>query len=544
MAISYPFGLSSVLMTKTRTQGASFMQYQPRSGASYTKFTSTDNPVFFNVTFRFRQVDAQRFIGWFKGALQEGRLPFTVPMRTEFGLAIQEVRFYAAQGDTILDHSQEGSVHTYTGTVFASSLAYPEGIEDNWDFVASPFWQYRGEWDLALNSMTPVAKFIELNFASRFYAKNEFIVNLDEVLSFSRASVGTDFVGGVLTDFAVDEVRVGDGGLLVEKQSTNEIINSRDLTESSWSKQRCQTTPDTATITSDGYVSVTQSINKAISADSSLLFGVQFEKISPAIDQIYLQLKGGLTIGAMVNINSGAITAGTNPPPMSFFKRVGDSAIFSIKVTGLQVSNVKNCQVFMSSSTLGSAIGQALLSGAIGLSQKITNMQVEISNSLTSIIATNSSRETRQQDNATIDISDISEKAGSYIVEFKNDGIAYGRCIASACIDSQNSINVYISQSGQIVMVTTKSGLSQSVFVSGTPVVGDCRVGVSYSDSSATISVNGVSQSISGDWSNEMQVVALGMDDHGETHLNSHISYFKFSSESATESELNQWTGA
>lgn len=155
MAITYPFGLSSVLMTKTRTQGASFQQYQPRSGAAYTKHTSADNPVFFNVTFRFRQVDAQRFFAWFKGPLQEGRLPFTVPMRTEFGLANQEVRFYAAQGDTILDHSQEGSVHTYTGTVFASSLAYPDGVDDNWDFVASPFWQYRGEWDLALNTLVP-----------------------------------------------------------------------------------------------------------------------------------------------------------------------------------------------------------------------------------------------------------------------------------------------------------------------------------------------------------------------------------------------------
>jgi len=111
--------------------------------------------VFFNVTFRFRKVDAQRFWAWFSGPLQQGRLPFTVPMRTEFGLANQEVRFYAAQGDTILDHSQEGSVHTYTGTVFAASLAYPDGIENNWDFVASPFWQYRGEWDLALNTLVP-----------------------------------------------------------------------------------------------------------------------------------------------------------------------------------------------------------------------------------------------------------------------------------------------------------------------------------------------------------------------------------------------------
>ncbi|MGL5396538.1 MAG: hypothetical protein ACRDBQ_14920, partial [Shewanella sp.] len=211
------------------------MQYQPRSGAAYTKNISTDNPVFFNVTFRFRQVDAQRFFAWFKGSLQEGRLPFTVPMRTEFGLANQEVRFYAAQGDTILDHSQEGSVHTYTGTVFASSLAYPEGIEDNWDFVASTFWQYRGEWDLALNSITPVEKFIELNFASRFYVKNEFIVNLDDVLSFSRGSSGTDFVGGSLTDFGVDEPRIGDGGLLIEQLSENKYKTSKSIVDTNGS---------------------------------------------------------------------------------------------------------------------------------------------------------------------------------------------------------------------------------------------------------------------------------------------------------------------
>lgn len=155
MAIDYPFGLSSVLMTKTRTQGASFQQYQPRSGAAYTKHISADNPVFFNVTFRFRQVDAQRFFAWVKGPLQEGRLPFTVPMRTEFGLANQEVRFYAAQGDTILDHSQEGGVHTYTATIFASAIVNPPGIDDNLDFVASPFWALRGEWDLALNTLVP-----------------------------------------------------------------------------------------------------------------------------------------------------------------------------------------------------------------------------------------------------------------------------------------------------------------------------------------------------------------------------------------------------
>lgn len=152
-AIPYPFGLSSVLMTKTRTQGASFQQYQPRSGAAYTKHNSVDNPVFFNVTFRFRQVDAQRFWAWFSGPLQQGRLPFTIPLRTEFGLATQDVRFYATAGDTLLDHSQEGGIHTYTATIFASEIVNPPGVDDNLEYVASPFWPLTSEWDLALNSL-------------------------------------------------------------------------------------------------------------------------------------------------------------------------------------------------------------------------------------------------------------------------------------------------------------------------------------------------------------------------------------------------------
>ena len=153
--IEYPYGLSSVLMSKTRTQGADFLIYEPRSGAGYTKNTSTDNPVFFSATFKFRGVDSQRFMAWFNGPLQRGRLPFSIPLRTEFGLANQIVRFHSAQGDTILDHSQDGEVHSYTSTLFAREIIYPEGIEDNWDFVASPFWQYRCEWDLALNTLVP-----------------------------------------------------------------------------------------------------------------------------------------------------------------------------------------------------------------------------------------------------------------------------------------------------------------------------------------------------------------------------------------------------
>jgi len=154
-AIPYPFGLGSMMMSKQRTQGATFLMYQPRSGTAYVKNTSVDQPVFFNATFKFTTTDAQRFIAWFRGPLDGGRLPFTIPLRTEFGLATQDVRFYATAGDTLLDHSQEGGTHTYTATIFASEIVNPPGIDDNLDFVASPFWALRGEWDLALNTLVP-----------------------------------------------------------------------------------------------------------------------------------------------------------------------------------------------------------------------------------------------------------------------------------------------------------------------------------------------------------------------------------------------------
>lgn len=154
--VEYPFGLSSFLMSKQRTTGAQFLIYEPRSGSGYVKNTSSDTPSFFSVTFKFKEVDAQRFQAWFNGPLQRGRLPFTIPMRTEFGLANQTVQFHAAQGDTILDCSQDGHVYTYSATVVAREIAYPDGIDDNWDYVSSPFWPLTSEWDLALNSITSI----------------------------------------------------------------------------------------------------------------------------------------------------------------------------------------------------------------------------------------------------------------------------------------------------------------------------------------------------------------------------------------------------
>lgn len=76
--VSYPAGLETVLMAKSRNQAATFSMYEPKSGPGYTKNTSIDVPVFWDVTFKFKASDAQRFQAWFVSTLNRGRNPFNM----------------------------------------------------------------------------------------------------------------------------------------------------------------------------------------------------------------------------------------------------------------------------------------------------------------------------------------------------------------------------------------------------------------------------------------------------------------------------------
>ena len=73
--VDYPTGLGTVLMTKSRSQAATFGMAEPKSGPGYTKNTSVDVPVFWDVTFKFKDSDAQRFQAWFVSTLNRGRNP-------------------------------------------------------------------------------------------------------------------------------------------------------------------------------------------------------------------------------------------------------------------------------------------------------------------------------------------------------------------------------------------------------------------------------------------------------------------------------------
>ena len=150
--VDYPAGLGTVLMTKSRSQAATFGMYEPKSGPGYIKNTSVDVPVFWDATFKFPAKDAQRFHAWFMGALNRGRNKFTMLLSTEFGNVPHVCQFMP---DSLLPQSREANIHTYTAQIRSEAIKYPAGVEENFDFVASEFWPLRCEWDYALNVQWP-----------------------------------------------------------------------------------------------------------------------------------------------------------------------------------------------------------------------------------------------------------------------------------------------------------------------------------------------------------------------------------------------------
>ena len=150
--VDYPTGLGTVLMTKSRSQAATFGMAEPKSGPGYTKNTSVDTPVFWDATFKFKASDAQRFHAWFMSTLNRGRNPFNMLLSTELGNVSHVCQFMP---DSLLPQSREANVHTYTAQIRSEAIKYPPYIEDNLDFVASEFWQLRSELDYALNVQWP-----------------------------------------------------------------------------------------------------------------------------------------------------------------------------------------------------------------------------------------------------------------------------------------------------------------------------------------------------------------------------------------------------
>lgn len=121
--IAFPSTLPLALLQKTRTQPAAFTIAQPRRGYGYVEPTGTDTPAFWDATWRMTAAQAQTFRGWFVYGTNRGVDPFTMQIRTEYGLETFECQFMP---DGLLPAKQLGSdLWEYTATIMARTLAVP-----------------------------------------------------------------------------------------------------------------------------------------------------------------------------------------------------------------------------------------------------------------------------------------------------------------------------------------------------------------------------------------------------------------------------------
>lgn len=150
--IKWPLGLQSILKSgKARNQLAAFQMSDPRSGPPYRKKLSSDVPVIWDVTFKFKGDDATIFWSWFENAIDKGRANFILPIQTEFGIVDHDVMFL---DESLLPVSEESDVFTYTAQVLARKLVIPpEFPPDIW--VDPDIYKDRSILDPAVNWYWP-----------------------------------------------------------------------------------------------------------------------------------------------------------------------------------------------------------------------------------------------------------------------------------------------------------------------------------------------------------------------------------------------------
>lgn len=226
--IAYPTGLPTFLFAgKSRTQPAQFTESNPRRGPAYTQKIGSDMPVFWDVTFRFNEDDAQRFRMWVLLAkyLDNGLNEFILPIKTEFGMVDHTCRFLST---SFLDTKQDSPTQfTYTATIMARKLVVPQEYLDNGDYIVElPDWKnYASLLDVTVNQEWPTVEYVDIVKDGVLHPK----------AIFTRASGGTtEITQGVFTQAAVNEPRYrwsyGYKELLIEEARTNIVFPSATAT--------------------------------------------------------------------------------------------------------------------------------------------------------------------------------------------------------------------------------------------------------------------------------------------------------------------------
>lgn len=139
LTTDYPAALPGVLKAgKRREREASFAVPNPEAGAAQAEVTGTDRPVTWAVQWMCTPEQARLLAVWFAVTLDRGRLPFRMPIRTEFGLIWHRCRFLP---DGLLSASQDGEVWRFSASIQARGEIIPPEM-----LAAAPLLLGLGDW--------------------------------------------------------------------------------------------------------------------------------------------------------------------------------------------------------------------------------------------------------------------------------------------------------------------------------------------------------------------------------------------------------------
>jgi hypothetical protein len=124
MPVAYPTTIRPPLRaSRTRAQAASFAASDAMMAFAQFQRTGYDQPVAWDLTWRLPTSEAQLFLQWFVYETMRGTVPFTIQLRTEFGLTEYLCHFLPGG---LLDSREEGETWVYSASVTARALIVPE----------------------------------------------------------------------------------------------------------------------------------------------------------------------------------------------------------------------------------------------------------------------------------------------------------------------------------------------------------------------------------------------------------------------------------
>lgn len=165
MAIDYPSDLRAPLNTVVKSQTPTFRVSQPLSGPAYLDKTSTDAPVIYDLTFKFRYItDSLRFRAWVENNDIYRGVEFNCPLRNDAtgdgGNEANTTQLVRVVDGDIRSSSTQLNIGFFTYTARVQCRKEITGLEDYYAFIdegGTYLLDGREPLDISINISAPEA---------------------------------------------------------------------------------------------------------------------------------------------------------------------------------------------------------------------------------------------------------------------------------------------------------------------------------------------------------------------------------------------------